>query len=436
NCILLFIILETLVFRDEKDRPYALFFAAIFCVHPLQTEPVIYISARSVLLVAAAFFCSVLAYVRYRRGGSVSWLAASVMFFMLSLFAKESAIPLAGFFALLEYHLSKEQETGFRAFPVALIWAAALCFAGLRFYQLSHAIVPSITQSYPQHWLTEVSVLPKYLRLALLPFGLSVDHEATVSWPGVAAGAAVIAATGYLVLHWRRKPLLLALLALPYLALMTEMLVPLDDKMVEYRMYLPLAGIAALLAACTKGWLAGRRLPISGRTAAAASAVVLVIVLGAISFARAGVWKDPIILWQDANNKYPGLARPYVSLGVSYGMKGDFRKSIGYLEKSVQIKPDSSDGWANLGNAYSGVHELKKAEECYRKALGINKADYESYYNLAQTLIETGRPQDAFTVLNEMTVVFHDDADIKMKAYSVMETAGQADLAKRLLEGR
>src|SRR5262245_23724330 len=85
NAVLLFLLL-----REFADRWIAVFAAAIFLVHPVQTEPVLYVYQRSTLL---ACFFSLLALTALVKGRK--WFA--VLLFILAFESKESAIavPLA-----------------------------------------------------------------------------------------------------------------------------------------------------------------------------------------------------------------------------------------------------------------------------------------------------------------------------------------------------
>jgi len=55
------------------------------------------------------------------------------------------------------------------------------------------------------------------------------------------------------------------------------------------------------------------------------------------------------------------------------------------LKSSIDIKPDNSDAYNNLGNIYTNEGRLKAAIKAYKKAIEQKSNDYEIYFNLGNT---------------------------------------------------
>jgi tetratricopeptide (TPR) repeat protein len=55
-------------------------------------------------------------------------------------------------------------------------------------------------------------------------------------------------------------------------------------------------------------------------------------------------------------------------LGVAYGMGGNQTKAIEFFSKAVELKPENADAWMNLASAYAYDNQPEKAEDCRRKA--------------------------------------------------------------------
>ena len=92
----------------------------------------------------------------------------------------------------------------------------------------------------------------------------------------------------------------------------------------------------------------------------------------------------------------------YLNLGTSYAAKGNFKKAITYLKKSLDINPDSELGYINLGRCHNGLGEDDQAIKAFAKAYEINPKNYSalngltiSYYNLEDfdKLIELSKKQ-------------------------------------------
>ena len=153
----------------------------LFAVHPLQTEAVTYVFARSSLL---ATFFALLSFVLFLRGR----YAFSAVAFTLSLLAKEETVALPAFLLLYDYlFVAKGKWCGIPAgrfgpvtqrkwrYYVGLALCSALAAARL-FYVLDRFPDPGVgfrvrgvgVLSYA---LTQSRVVWHYLRLVVLPTG-------------------------------------------------------------------------------------------------------------------------------------------------------------------------------------------------------------------------------------------------------------------------
>jgi hypothetical protein len=105
-CLVFLILLRIFIWTGwtaNEARVGALIGAAIFLVHPLQTESVSYIAGRSESL-AASFVLASYAVFLYRRAPAISWLesGAVLVLFAMAVATKENAVALAGVFLLTD----------------------------------------------------------------------------------------------------------------------------------------------------------------------------------------------------------------------------------------------------------------------------------------------------------------------------------------------
>src|SRR5215467_11690006 len=108
NTLLFFTLLDGLV-----ERRMAFFAAAIFMMHPIQTEPVLYVYQRSILL---ACLFSLLACMALRRN---RWWLASILF-VCAFEAKESAIAVPLLVVVIRWMWLRESANE-RRFGAALL---------------------------------------------------------------------------------------------------------------------------------------------------------------------------------------------------------------------------------------------------------------------------------------------------------------------------
>jgi hypothetical protein len=83
--------------------------AALFVVHPSHVEAIAWISSRKDLVAAAFVLPSLLAYLRYRRGGTNQrwWYIASVLLFLLAVAGKLSVATFPAVFLALDVFVEK-----------------------------------------------------------------------------------------------------------------------------------------------------------------------------------------------------------------------------------------------------------------------------------------------------------------------------------------
>ena len=116
---------------------------------------------------------------------------------------------------------------------------------------------------------------------------------------------------------------------------------------------------------------------------------IVVCALTACSMPRIVVLHDPL------------SAKEHIDLGVIYEQKG----MLDLAEKEYLKAVDKQSTWAipyfNLGNVAYKRHDLKAAEGYYRKALKLDDQNPDVMNNLASLLHETGRDNEARTLIEK-----------------------------------
>lgn len=83
-------------------------------------------------------------------------------------------------------------------------------------------------------------------------------------------------------------------------------------------------------------------------------------------------------------------------------VKKQQKKALPYLEKAVQLDPDSTYGWMKLGEVYEALGRLEEAEKCYERSLENYQKEAQkdpgdccNYEGMADVLIHLGRLEEA-----------------------------------------
>lgn len=360
--------------------------ALVFACHPIQTQAVTYIVQRISAMAAMFYLTAVFCYVRARNaelglqtGRAGKWYVAAGSAALAALLSKENAASMPVALLLTEwiFYPGRMPRKALRRIGavgalVALIplswwllpWAFASPPAVEQAVGATETAPPARSLSWSiramifraegsgrvsaiQYLLTQCIVVPRYLRMAIAPYGLNVDHDVRVVRElsvSVLAGAALLLALAgfgiYANKHW---PLVAFGILWIFVALSVESSVlPIRDPMVEHRMYLAMPGIA-LVAAVGFLWLQAR-IPAVAYIAGIACVTSLVV----MTFMRNQVWQTPISLWGDSVEKAPDKARPHVNLATALYQKDQIDQAIAHFCWARRLDPSNTQVQANL----------------------------------------------------------------------------------------
>ena len=292
-------ILQKAGWIGRKARVASAFGAIVFAIHPLQTESVSYVAGRSESLAALFLFLAYVVFL-YRRKEAISWWEAVLVLvlFGAAVKTKENAIALPPILILTDLFWPQAfslrgLRRDWRLYGLMIPGAIYAAFAVFR--MLASAGTAGFTVAtfkWYQYAFTEARAIFTYIRMAIWPSGLSLDHDFATSYTILEHGAicwmillAALVATS--IILRRRYPLFCFGLLMFLICLApTSSVVPLDDALVERRMYLPLIGL--ILIGCEFG----RRVKLPA-AACMAALCIAGIILGALCYNRNRLWGDP-----------------------------------------------------------------------------------------------------------------------------------------------
>jgi protein O-mannosyl-transferase len=380
---LMFFILRRLLdwggMESGRRNLLAGFGAAVFLLHPVQTEAVAYLAGRSdglsVLLFLAAY-----AIFLYRRNAAVSWSTALVvlLLFGASLLAKEQTIVLPALLLLTDYWWNP----GFTLAGMRRNWKiyAPLALGAVAGFVI---FLPLIRHggnagfglkdlTWYQYFFTQCRALFVYPALFLFPAGQSADWDFSISKTIFDHGAIVglVALVGLAALAWRyRKDYRLASFGFfAYLLLMapTSSILPIKDAVAERRLYLSMLGLL-LIALDLLG-----RVRLQRKTLATACSVVALILADA-TYARAQVWSSELALWQDTVQKTPGNWRAHFHLASAWFDEGHCDLAAKEYEDSTKLRPPDYDMLVDWGLAYDCLNQPDAALAKLQQAAALER---------------------------------------------------------------
>jgi tetratricopeptide (TPR) repeat protein len=352
-------------------RWFALFGAALFLLHPLQTEPVDYIAGRSELLSGCFFFAAWLVFLRnFEQNASFGLTLKILILGGLGILGKESAISLPGLLLLTDFYFSdlpigKQVVRRFKLYSVFLI--GALSAAALILRSLTRGTAAGFSSGVRpfDYALTQCRVVLIYLRLFFIPAGQNADWHLPFyhSFRHGAAGWYVVALLLVLALAlWLRKRdrlISFGIMAFFLMLAPTSSIVPISDALAERRMYLPIAGL--ILAVL--GVAARIRLTTSWRWA---GATALILACAVLSYFRSAVWTSDLNLWSDSAHANPANYRAHSGLGAALLRRKDCVEAAGEFATALSQENSNNEVLWNLAEAYQCAGKSAEALSAFQ----------------------------------------------------------------------
>lgn len=378
--------------------------AALWALHPLQSESVAYVVQRTELLMG--FFLLATVWAAARGFGSdrhrTAWFVVSALACVCGMASKEvmaAAPPI-----VLLY------DRGFvsGSFRSAIRRHGGL-YAGLAAGWVGLALLSDPSQrsasvgfhhgvSALRYLWTQAGVVLWYLRLVFWPHPLVIAYDWPIAArfseaaPQVVVASALALAT--LVALARRAALGFAGAWFFLILAPTSSLLPIVTEVAaERRMYLPLAAVVAcVVLAAQRGAAAVVARPAARRTALRAMLATLgvaaALALSARTVARLAHYRSAEALWSATLEHVPGHRQAHdmhFEIARDLARRGRLGDAASHYALALARRPDFFEAWANLANLRAQQGRLEEAISAYERAhsLAPGHAEIEVSLGLA-----------------------------------------------------
>lgn len=416
--------------RESGDESFPLprllplLVALLFVAHPLQTQAVTYITQRFASLAALLYLLALVLYVGARTAKTSrsrwSCYGGALAVTLLAMKTKEIAFTLPIIMLLYDFFfLDGTLKSRCRAIlpflltmaiiPATLIWLTQTNSAGVSPQGLNQSL-DLVNFSKVSRWdylMTQFGVITTYLRMLILPVGQNLDHDYRMAQSFFElkivgsfflllflCGGAVLLGIRSCREGKRCEERLVAFGILWFFITLAveSSIIPIDDLLVEHRLYLPSFGIFLALAVAATAAVGNGLLPRWAFIGAVVSAVVL---LSALTVARNYLYKDDIRMLEDVIAKSPDKPRARSILGTAFLDGGRFDEAIVELGKAVQLQPDNVNALGNLGCAHFAKGQFDEAMRCFQRTIEIAPDNYHAHASLGVSYFNKGRLADA-----------------------------------------
>lgn len=434
--IILFISISVLLYafflRLLKNETLALVLAAVFLVHPINSEAALYISSYQDVLFL--FFGLLGLLVSSPRGSSVLLLA--------SLLSKETGVVMAAITTL--YYILYRKN---RLWVFLIYLTGAFVVYGYLRFGLAHipistsAVVPIASISLIERLMNIPAIIFSYLNTLFFPLHLAIDQQWVIRYlsfsnftlPLLVDILFMAMLSVWLVIlkknhsQWLKPYIFFLLWFLAAFAFHLQ-LFPLDVTVSDRLFYLAFAGLLGL-AGCFAMFLVSRVKNVNRYKYIIATLFIFsLIVLSVRTFIRTFDWRDGLTLCKRDLPLTPGNFILENSCGQEMLRLGKLDEATKHLERSIEIQPKWWASYNTLGIIYLLKEDLPRAESYYKQSIAQGQF-YDAYVNLGLLYLKEKRYQDSIKILEEASRRFSMTPDILRALATAYYYTGQKEKA-------
>jgi len=358
-----------------QHRLTAIAAAVLFVVHPVHVEAVAWISSRKDLVAAAFVLTSLLAYVKYRERGAITWYLVSLLLFLFALLGKLSVVAFPVVLFSLDIFLEKRPLGRSIADKIPFLVLAISVALAVQSAQPGTGAQPDLTtraKSFAQAiWL--LTGLGNYVLYRVPPANGTALAQ-------LAGAIFLLALFLFPLLLRKRYPLATVLIYWILFTYLPTRVLPFSYPVTDRYLFLPSVGAVILIA-----WLLFKA---TGRlrkwNVAAATALIAAVSLVWLkqTVDYLSEWQDPRSVWFAATRKtndfhaYYEVGWEYLDKSTTFGARR--RKSPLPLEQAKQF---ASLVWQNdpqlpqLGWELSEDQHTGPAETAFKEYLQAKAAE-------------------------------------------------------------
>ena len=387
------------------------FVAALFALHPINVESVVWIAERKNVLSTFFWMLTLFAYAYYHeKPGMVRYLIL-LFVFTLGLLAKPMLVTLPLVLLLLDYwplgQNSRQEPNGISGralFDRIAEKIPLLVLSGLSVYLAASSLrglgnyIP--LESIPMTLRIENALVSyiKYIGKMIWPANLAVfyPYPHTVPVWQVVGALIFIVCISIFVMYRLKK---MAYLAVGWFWFLGT-LVPVSGilqagmwpAMADRWAYVPLIGLFIMIVWGGNEIVNRWRLK---RAPVACTALAILMTLIMVSRIQVGYWTDSITIFKHAIAATGGSWVAHNNLGKALSDLGDEAQAFQHYSAALRHNPNSAHIHVNFGSALLAQGKIEEAADHFEHALKLDPNFAEAYNNLGLARVRRGHIEDA-----------------------------------------
>jgi tetratricopeptide (TPR) repeat protein len=454
NTLLLFLVLKLMTGALWRSG----LVAALFAVHPLHVESVVWVAERKDVLSTLFWMLTLWAYLGYTKRPGVKRYLVILLAFALGLMAKPMLVTLPFVLLLLDYWPLKRIELGQSAIglPAASQPSTIANKPGAQAFRLLlektpmfvlaavSSVVTFIVQksggavgaleTYPFKIRMANALLSYviYLKKMIWPQNLAVFYphpgQSLPMWQAAGAGLLLVVVSIAVIRAGRRYPYL-PVGWLWYVGTLVPVigLVQVGDQaMADRYTYVSLIGLFIVVAwgvpDVARSWRYGK----SALALATGSLLVALMVSTSLQLKH---WKNSLTLFDHALRVTENNYLAHLNFGAALADQERTEEAITHYHRSLQIAPNYAKAYNNLGLALAQQGKNDEATAHYLKALQLNPDYARAHNNLGVVLTRTGEFEKAIAHYYEALTLEPDWVEVYNNLANAFLTQGKFDQA-------
>jgi len=372
--------------------------AALFALHPISVESVVWIAERKNVLSMLFFLLALGAYRWYVSRPGASRYAVVALLYAMGLMSKPQIVtfpfvlllwdywPLRRMFAGGQPASQPETATSIpgKRFSILVLEKVPLFILSvlsavitLKAQRAGHGMNPSNAYPFLIRLGNAIVSYVRYVGLAFWPSHLAVMYPHPVSsirtWQ-VIAGVLFLLVTSALVILARRRRYLLVgwFWFLGTLVPMIGLVQVGVQAMADRYAYLPLVGLFIMICWGVAEFAAERHISTAWLAGASAAALLALTVA---AHRQIGYWRDDVTLWSHAVLVTSGNWIAEEDLGATLLELGRMDEAMSHLRAAAALQPIDGQPFLYMGNCERQRGNLQQAIEQYEKVITVTQND-------------------------------------------------------------
>lgn len=448
-CALLYRLLSRLTddsFLKRNAWPISLTSAALFILHPAQTQTVSYIiqarlEGMATLFVLLSLWCVTVALQANSR--LVYWASylAALLFGFVSCGTKEIVIVLPFLSVLIDLFFIARGDVKqvlkravFHGVLAVIVFVALINYINPDFFMKIIGMKATVANnrgnmlngSYasmitPWHFfISEFKVILHYLAIFFWPRGLSVEYdwkmvESFWALDCIVPGALLLGMSLGAAWMWWKNPRSMTAFSFAWFLIAVaprSTFMPSPELICDYKTYLASIGVfvwMAVMLVHAYEWLVAQdffsNTPTARQLQTNALGLACALGLGFATYERNLVWRTTVDLWLNIVENAPNKARAQNNAGVALSESGRYEEAIPYFVKAIMLDRQYADPCSNLAVCYSVKNDDKRAIQCLKEAVRLNPDYAEAWNNLGSLQINEGEYASAEQCLKNALIL-------------------------------